>query len=197
MRVLAVHYYAPPIQAVPAIRFHAILKNWSARNPVYLMSSQLVDQFPADPALTLPNVPLYKIPTRDWRARTNASQPYQKVAQKKAWWHRYLSAAYHAFPFIMFVGDGGRTYIREGVRKGSELVEKEEITHLFSSYRPWADHLICYQLKQKYPHLVWIADFRDRAADPVRGDVWWPWLQGQFQRYVLRKADYVTVVSEG
>jgi len=52
-------------------------------------------------------------------------------------------------------------------------------------------------LKRRFPHLVWVADFRDLHVDPVLNNVVWPSFQKRCNRWVLRRADVVSTVSEG
>lgn len=137
-----------------------------------------------------------RIPYKNIRA-SMASTPYLEQPAKQGKSFFVLSRFYHAYPLILLSGDGGYTYMRQSYLRAVQLIESEGITHLFSSYRPWADHIVCYRLKRRFPHLVWIADFRDLAVDPVRRDVWWPGLQRWYQRRLLRRADVVTTVSEG
>ena len=102
-----------------------------------------------------------------------------------------------SFPFIYLTDDGGPVYRAEAYREAVRLIEAEQISTIFSSFRPWSDHLVARRLKRKYPHLHWIADFRDLHADPVRKDVWWPALQRWWARRVIATADEVWGVSEG
>lgn len=196
MKALFLTYKAPPINHPGAVRQFYLAKQFQQNGiAVRFQTSANQDIFPQDDSLVLKDVPIDKITTRDLRrfqqkATISAGEKDHPV-------RRFLHRLYHAYPFILFTGDGGRTYIRKSVRAASRLIEQKGITHIFSSYRPWADHVIAYRLKKKYPKVVWIADFRDRAVDPVRKDVWWPSLQRWWQRRVLKRVDIATTVSEG
>ncbi|NJC26149.1 glycosyltransferase family 4 protein [Neolewinella antarctica] len=102
-----------------------------------------------------------------------------------------------SFPFVYLTDDGGLDYRQKAFALASELVEKEGITHVISSFRPWSDHLVASQLKKQYPHLNWVADMRDLPVDPVRADAWWPGLQTWWGKRVLAAADEVWCVSRG
>jgi len=165
-----------------------------------VQTSAQQSNYPIDPKLVLPGIVRHPIPTRDIRSfysQSSENSTYPSQRKKESTVYRFLIKLYHSFPIVFFFGDGGRTYIRAGIRAASSLIEKEGITHLLSSFRPWADHIIAYRLKKRFPNLVWIADFRDLPVDPVRRDVWWPRLQRWFQRRLLRRADVVTTVSDG
>jgi hypothetical protein len=108
-----------------------------------------------------------------------------------------LLRARQAYPFLFLTDDGGPQYRSLAFQKASELIRKHGITAVFSSFRPWSDHLVARALKKKFPNLKWIADFRDLPVDPVRKDVWWPVLQTRWGRSVVASADEMWVVSDG
>jgi hypothetical protein len=123
-----------------------------------------------------------------------------KLLSEKAKEHfllKPLLTARQAYPFLLLTDDGGPQYRSLAYQKASELIEKHGITTVFSSFRPWSDHLVARALKKKYSGLNWIADFRDLPVDPVRKDVWWPALQTWWGKKVIASADEVWVVSEG
>lgn len=196
LKFLFLSYKAPPINHPGAIRlFHLAVNLLKSGMKVYFQTSTNQHFFPQDDALKLSRTPMNYIDTRDIRSITQQSTIPAKDKEKAI--TAFLHRLYHAYPFILFTGDGGWTYIRRGKSQASRLIEQEKITHIFSSYRPWADHVIAYRLKKKYPHLIWIADFRDRAVDPIRMDVWWLGLQRWWQRRVLKRVDLLITVSEG
>ena len=102
-----------------------------------------------------------------------------------------------SFPFNFLVNGGGLRYILEGYERGKELIKKEKIGYIHTSYPPMTDHIIGWLLKKKYPHLIWITDFRDLMVEDMRKDVVFPWLQDKFIERLISKADIVITVSEG
>lgn len=109
----------------------------------------------------------------------------------------FLLKLRQAYPFVYFTDDGGKNYRDKAYAQACQLIEEERVTTIFSSFRPWSDHLVARKLKQRYPHLNWVADFRDLPVDPVRKDVWWPALQRWWGRSVIVGADELWAVSEG
>ncbi|PSR11096.1 MAG: hypothetical protein C7N36_18325 [Bacteroidetes bacterium] len=200
-KLLIQAYKYPPVLTPASLRYYYLSKFLSAYFPtIHVQTSAQSSNYPIDPKLVLPNIVLNQIPTRDIRSfysRRSKNSKYPSLRKNKSIVYHFLIKLYHSFPIVFFFGDGGRTYIQASIQAASSLIEKEGITHLISSYRPWADHIIAYRLKKRFPHLVWIADFRDLPVDPVRRDVWWPRLQRWFQRRLLRRADIVTTVSDG
>lgn len=198
-KLLVIAYKSPPVQTPGSLRIYHLLRQLKQHfSAIYLQQSANCRFFNQDEALALPNtITTLQVPTKDIRSRAGWQATHLSSNQKEKTWFRFLAPLYHAYPFVYFTGDGGRTYIRESISAASLLIEKEGITHLFSSYRPWADHIIAYRLKKKFPHLIWIADFRDLPVDPIRKDVWWPGLQLRFEQRLMKQADIVTTVSEG
>ncbi len=67
---------------------------------------------------------------------------------------------------------------------------------IISSYEPLQVHLLAMKLKKAYPGVRWIADFRDPL--PNFADCQFIYFMKQkLQKYICRKADAVTIVSQG
>lgn len=49
-------------------------------------------------------------------------------------------------------------------RAALELVRREGVTHVLSTFPPLAPHLVAVAIKRRHPQLRWIADFRDPLA---------------------------------
>lgn len=110
----------------------------------------------------------------------------------------YFVKVQKSFPFNLFIGEGNIYYIWNAYRQAKRLINKDKkITHIFSSFGPYADHYVAYMLKKKYPHLRWTADFRDLQVEPIYKNVIWKGLQKWMERKVLSRANLVTSVSEG
>lgn len=200
-KLLIQSYYFPPIRVVGAHRLYQVYRESQA------YFAQIREQttanrhaFPRDPGLELPEAAVTEIPTRDLRTRL-AQQGQAGVhldfRVKTKPWGRSLRRLYHSYPFLLWVGDGGVQYRRTSIQRAQHMIEKESITHLFSSFRPWSDHLVAARLKRKYPQLVWVADLRDLPVDPIRQDVLWPARQTRWMQHTLGGADRIVTVSEG
>ncbi|MEM1358122.1 MAG: hypothetical protein AAGF89_07985 [Bacteroidota bacterium] len=137
------------------------------------------------------------ISRKDLRSLLGQGSGPLPAKRKKGWLVSFLLRLRQAFPFVLLTDDGGFIYRRRAFLQACKLIEHEEITTLFSSFRPWADHLVARRLQRRYPQLRWIADFRDLPVDPVRKDIWWPSLQTRWGRWLVKPATEVWVVSEG
>lgn len=134
---------------------------------------------------------------RDLRRLTGQEGKTLGAQTKKNPLIRWLLRLRQAYPFVYLTDDGGPAYRRAAFTAACEIIEREGIDTLFSSFRPWSDHLVARRLKKRYPHLRWVADFRDLPVDPVRNDLWFPALQRWWGRRVIAAADEVWAVSEG
>ena len=138
--------------------------------------------------------------TLDYRRLLNAlkrGKSYPGANFSGRWFAPFYHRLKDSFPTNLILDEGSLLYILNGYRKGKKLVTSENIEYLYSSYRPYADHLIAWLLKRKYPHLHWIADFRDAHVDLNRRNVYWVGLQKWFNKKILNRADVVTTVSNG
>ena len=200
-KLLIQSYKFPPVHIVGAQRlfhFYHFLSPYFSEIKVLTTENQR--RFIKDESLFIHSAAVEMLATNDlrtWLLNKGRKGAYLDDKSKESVKNISFATFYHSFPFVYFTGDGGYTYMRKSYKRAVKLIEEEGITHILSSYRPWADHIVCYRLKKKFPHLIWIADFRDLAIDPVRKDIWWPRLQRYYQRRLLKKSDIVTTVSDG
>jgi len=110
---------------------------------------------------------------------------------------QWLVRLVNTFPINILVGEGGLLYLWQLIRKGSRCIREDQVTHLYSSFRPMTDHLAAWYLKRRYPALCWIADFRDLPVDPHYRHVLFPGWHRRLYARLFSKADILTTVSEG
>ena len=103
----------------------------------------------------------------------------------------------NSFPLNIILGEGGLIYFLNLLRQGRRAIKEDHITHLYSSYRPFADHYAAYWLKKRNPQVIWIADFRDLMIDPHYMHIQSPGAHQAFFKKIFSKADLLTTVSDG
>lgn len=201
-RLLMVHYYFPPAHTAAGVR----LGNFYREAQPYFSQTHVITStnrrfFPQDPSLETGCRQITEIAAYDLRwlrhQLRRRPQPHLSASARRRPLVQLLQRLSQSFPSNLLIGDGGLYYLYRGYQEGCRLVRQHGITHLFSSYRPYADHLIAYWLKRRFPHLVWIADFRDLQVDPVLQHSFWPAFQWWCNRQVLKRAEVVSTVSEG
>ncbi|TXF90964.1 glycosyltransferase family 4 protein [Neolewinella aurantiaca] len=189
--VLFITQRFPPHTGAAARRLRYLAQNFSKTGDVFVIRAGVpgIELDEVKETLVIAASDLRKLSGKNGKTLSGKAKENFPVKQ--------LLKARQAFPFLYLTDDGGVRYRQQAYHKACKLIEKHGITTVFSSFRPWSDHLVARQLKRKYPHLVWIADFRDLPVDPVRKDVWWPGLQKWWGRKVVARADEMWAVSEG
>jgi len=122
------------------------------------------------------------------KSKTNI---HSKTQKGFGWSHRILDT----FPFNIIIGLGGIFYIFFAFFRALPYLNKT--THIYSSFRPYSDHVVAFLLKTIKPSLFWIADFRDIHIDSENLNVLSAKYQHAINRFFFRKANVLTTVSEG
>jgi hypothetical protein len=139
-------------------------------------------------------------PTFDYRTifnRRNNNNATISETTKKNKLYSKLSKLKASYPTNLLLGEGSYIYIYFAIKKASEIIRNENITHIFSSFSPFADHYIANRLKKKFPKVYWIADFRDLHVDPINHNTYLSEYQHRINKQILRDANIITTVSQG
>lgn len=180
-----------PHPGAAARRLTWLARHFAQTGPVHVIrKGKPGDELPAVTSTT-------SIPGNDLRKLSGREGKTISAKRKESPLIRTLLKMRQAYPFVYLTDDGGMDYRKKAFSAACEIIEREGITTLFSSFRPWSDHLVAQRLKRKYPGLKWIADFRDLPVDRVRKDIWWPALQTAWGKRIIAQADEVWAVSEG
>ncbi|MDX1410435.1 MAG: hypothetical protein R3330_19930, partial [Saprospiraceae bacterium] len=145
-------------------------------------------------------IDIYDAPTHDYRTviQGRTGKPASaSESLKQSWIGRMGLRLQASFPTMYWLGEGGRQYRRAALRQAGSLVEEHGITHVFSSFPPYADHWVAARLKRAFPRLTWIADFRDLHVDPAQDNLLFRNYQLRINRKILKSATVLTTVSEG
>ncbi|MEM6964371.1 MAG: hypothetical protein AAF573_06370 [Bacteroidota bacterium] len=199
-KLLIVSYYLPPTKTVAAVRIfnfhHEAKKHFKEVFSLTTSNRQLFpkDDYPFDDEKT---TEVWTWDLRRLLIKNNNTSTGMSQQAKSSRFSQFLSKLSYSFPFNLFLADGGITYILGGFFEGKKIIRAQNIDVIFSSYKPYADHLICFLLKKWNPRLIWIADFRDLHVDEIRQNVFSPKIQKWFNHKILKKADVVTTVSKG
>lgn len=199
--ILQIAYYFPPIKTVGTLRNARFCEMapqyWSNVQVITTAHAFIFDQeeFPVG------NAQLHRIPSFDfrwliWRFSQKNTTHFSANLKKKPGIGA-LRRALDSFPLNVLIGDGGIVYILRGYRKACKLIQQGEISHVFSSFRPMSDHFLAFLLARRFPHLIWIADFRDIPVDPRLKNVFFPWLQHRTLKWIVQRTRLLTTVSEG
>lgn len=164
---------------------------------VHIITTSNVDVM-ANEKLPLPeNVRVYKAKTKDFRSVVTSGN-HLSMSRKKSKMFQVLSKLKKTLPFHFYLDEGGQRYIRSAIELGKDIIQKENITHLYSSFMPYADHKIASQLKKVVGDQVkWYADFRDLQVEPAYKNVYFEGWNRRQERKILKGAEKVSTISEG
>jgi glycosyltransferase involved in cell wall biosynthesis len=192
-RFLFILYFTPPAPGTAPKRNFRILQYLSKK------VEQSVLFTAGRPTPEIPGVDTFSTKAWDYRTylRRKTRDGYLPEQQKASLWKQWGIKLINTFPFSIVIGEGGLMYFISLVRKGNEVIRNEKITHLYSSFRPFADHYIAYWLKKKNPQLTWIADFRDLIVDEHYQHIFFPKNHQSFFKKIFSTANLLTTVSDG
>ncbi len=165
-------------------------------NNVHLM---VQDALPISDKITIETIYTldYRTLISKWQPTKSHGGSQLKESQKSGALVQFMIRMQRSFPFFLCMAEGSILYIFYAYRRASELIKEENISIVYSSFMPYADHVVAWMLKRKFPHLVWVADFRDLHLEPIYRNTLWPGLQRWFEKRILSRADIVTSVSDG
>jgi hypothetical protein len=198
--ILMLSYYFPPIKSVAVLRgyyLHLELKKYFSA--VHVLTTSNRKRLQQEP-LPLQADSLLIVPTLDYRTITNLGKKRRThfSEEKKKGWVRWLLNVNNSFPFNLLIGEGGLVYILCGFFQAVRLVRQRQLSHVYSSFMPYSDHVIAWLLTLFFPKkITWIADFRDLHVDPIYRHVILEKFQHRVWRTLLSRASLVTTVSEG
>ena len=195
-RFLFFLYYLPPATGTAPKRNLQISKALASHADKTIVYTAA---YPDKPKLQIPGMEIYSNNVWDYRTllRQTTKDGYLPEEQKRIWWKQWFIRGINSFPLNILIGEGGFRYYKSLLRFGEQSIQKENITHLYSSYRPFVDHYAAFKLKEKFPHLYWIADFRDLVVDPHTQHIFSPGAHHRLLKDIFSKADLLTTVSDG
>lgn len=200
MNILCIHYYYPPLRSTAVIRNYHFSQAFAELFPqVHVLTSDNYRRFPTEERHLAANITVHDIYTLDYRTamgKKGGKDAHISMEKKSSAMVQYLLKIQKSHPFSMLIGEGNLLYIHNAFKKAAKLIEQEMITTIYSSFAPYADHLVAYKLKKKFPHLRWIADFRDLQVEPIYENVIWKKTQRRMEAKILAAADKVISISE-
>lgn len=199
--ILCIHYYFPPLNSSAVIRNYHITSTFTSFfDKVHVLTSNNHHRFPNQIRLFPKTLFTYDIPTLDYRyflSGKSKKDTHISTAKKKGALFHFFLKVQKSFPFNLFLAEGNLYYIFRAYKKAKQLISDHNVTTIYSSFGPYADHYVAWLLKRKYPDLRWIADFRDLQIEPIYKNVIWKNYQRKIEKNVLSKADLVTCISQG
>lgn len=204
-RFLFIHYHYPPIRNSGVYRNYFLSTALTeATDNAYLITTDNRKYLPNEVLEIHPNITRREAFTLDYRRivawikgkKAKAGAQFSEGTKKSpiiVW----AIKVQRSFPFNLLLAEGALFYIINGYKIGNQLIKEQAVNVIYSSFMPYADHIIAYFLKKKNPSIQWVADFRDLHVEPIYKNTIWPSFQRRVEKKLLRKADLITCVSEG
>lgn len=195
--ILCIHYYYPPIRSGGVLRNYYFSREFAKFfSKVHVITTSNVDIMDQE-LMELPeNVVIYKAATKDFRSITKQGN-HRSESLKNSVAVRFFIKLKKTLPFHFWIGEGGQKYIKSATKIAAKIIENNKISHVYSSFMPYADHKVASKLSGEYHSLKWIADFRDLQVEPIYNNIYFPvWNKSQ-ERSILRRASLITTVSQG
>ena len=202
---LFIHYHYPPIKNSGVYRNYYLSSAIAEKvEDCWVLTTNNTKILPNEALDPVENLHKLEIPTFDYRTvfaflsrkKKSAGAQFKESSKKNAFF-QWLIKIQRSFPFNIFLAEGSILYIIAGYRKGKNLIAQNNIAVIYSSFMPYADHIIAYLLKRRFPEKIWVADFRDLQIEPIYQNTIWVPIQRWFEKKILLKADLITTVSEG
>ncbi len=200
--ILFIYYKFPPIKGIGTLRnvkFYRSLKKVARK--VFVATTSNRHFLPTD-TFQYEEKDVMEIPTFDFRTIYHHLTGDQgslmvTVDTSPQKWLPLWKERFKKSIIARYFDEGGSVFVHKGFKKCSQLIEREQIDVIISSYLPFDAHKLAYRLKKKYPHIYWVADYRDFFSDPMlRSSPGFNQRQEQHAK-LLTLADEITTVSEG
>lgn len=204
-KFLFIHYHYPPIKNSGVYRNYFLSSHISEiTGHTFLITSDNRKYLPNEELPIHQNLEKHEVFTLDYRRIIAWLNRKEKKAgaqfsekTKESSLVVWLIKLQRSFPFNLILAEGSFIYILNGYLRSCKIIKSQNVRVVFSSFMPYADHIIAWMLKKTFPSLVWVADFRDLHVEPIYKNVLWPDFQKKIEKYILKKADVVTTVSQG
>ena len=196
--ILFLAYFFPPIQTIGVWRNYFLAREAKKYFAKVFVSGRRIEESSRDDKVNYETFHYLSNPAPDYRFLLGGKKkPGFSEGSKKNVISKFLIRLVNSFPFNIFLGEGGIIYIVSSVWKAHRLIREENISHIYSSFRPMSDHLVAWCLKSLHRELIWTADFRDLPFDPLYRQYFWFGFQRWVLSGILRKADIVSTFHEG
>lgn len=200
-KLLFLSYYFPPIHVNATVRIKHFCEGFCENGfQVFVQTGKFLEKIPRDMSfdMDISTISYICLPgLRSLLLKFNLTGQTIPIPWKRKSFVQFILNGRKRLPFDLIFGDGGLYYLLSGFLKGSNTIKKNQITHIFTTFSPMADHFIGFLLKCRFPHLHWMADFRDLPEDIKRPNFLNTFLFVYIFRQMMQKVDEVITVSKG
>lgn len=163
---------------------------------VHIITTSNVDVMANEALEISDNIKIYKSDTKDFRSVIKTGN-HLSMKSKKSFLYKQFYKLKKTLPFHFYLDEGGQAYIKNATRIAEEIIGSNKISHLYSSFMPYADHKIASLIKAKHKDLKWYADFRDLQVEPEYKNVYFENWNLRQERRIVKSAEKVSTISKG
>ncbi len=147
-KVLMVAYYFPPMGGSGVQRTAKFVKHLRSFGYEPVIFTRGIEKVPLRDDSLLKDIPegIRVIRTRPW--------DFTALPGVLSYAGKFISRK-------VLIPDGERIWQLAARKKAAETVLQENIDLVYTTSSPYSDHLMGLYLKQQFPHIPWVADFRD------------------------------------
>ena len=199
-KVLLVHYYYPPIRSAAVTRnYYFSLEFAKSFKKVFLLTTSNRNILKQEKLPVPDNITVSNCATIDYRTILARTIGQNHIAENKKGNKvmQLFIKLQKTLPFNLFFGEGSVIYIISAYQEAKKIIRQHGITHMYSSFGPYADHIIAYIIKRRFPKIRWIADFRDLQIEPIYNNTFAKEWQRKIENRLLKRADLVSTISNG
>lgn len=183
--ILIISIYYPPIQSIASNRLYSFAKYLDKEKyNVFVLTLDNNQEYQNDlngvTVIRVKNNTIFK--PLLFTKRTNKLIHYTKVIYNKC---------------INYIFDDAyRGWIKSSLTSLPDIIKKNKIELILSSYAPTAPHIVALKLKKRFPKLKWIADMRDEMSQSPFIDKKTKQKYQQLEKSIFEYADALTTISK-
>jgi glycosyltransferase involved in cell wall biosynthesis len=168
MKILFVVHQFPPLNKIGTFRIYSFVKEWlKMGHKITILTTKKytfdgdLNYFPSE--LEHENLKIIEVEYATWFTKkfenkigipkkNNKGSKLTQIKSLVRVLRRYVIGANF---------DIHNLWISNAYKKGKKLLDEEEYNVVLSSFFPPSSHIVASKLKQEFPNLFWVADYRD------------------------------------
>jgi len=151
--ILIISIYYPPIQSIASNRIYSFAKYLDKEKyNVFILTLDNQIEYSND----LDGVSVIRVKNDVFfKPFIFTKRTYKLIHYTKVIYNKFIN---------YFFEDAYRGWVKNSLEILPNIIEKNSVDILLSTYAPVSSHIMALEVKKRYPHLLWIADMRDEMS---------------------------------
>lgn len=196
-KILIISTFFPPLNSIASLRPYSWAKEWSQMGHSVTILTTKKEALQNSLDLDLSNIDILEVESSINLKRLKSNYNQKKQAAKKGFLHRLIHRMKYKYGLLNAcrMPDFADFWIYPAYKK---ILNYKKFDFVISTCGPYSVHIIAYLLKRKGHATHWIADYRDTWSNNYIYKGLFPFniIEKSLERFLLRKADLITTVSE-